>query len=131
MFPDFLRSKVLISRSAACEATRRYHVYKWNCPSFHLWWKKHLVKHQKVSKYFETDFLQSFLLLFMFLLTAKFVKNSHILARIFFIFLKNAPKRTWNSFNTKFQPQWKDRKSSYKLRQILGLFRHLIALILG
>ena len=26
-----------------------------NRPSFHLWWKKHLAKHQKVSKYYETD----------------------------------------------------------------------------
>ena len=24
-----------------------------NCASFHLWWKKNLVKHQKVSKYYE------------------------------------------------------------------------------
>ena len=23
--------------------------------SFHLWWKENLIKHQKVSKYFETD----------------------------------------------------------------------------
>ena len=26
-----------------------------NCPSFHLGWKKNLVKHRKVSKYYETD----------------------------------------------------------------------------
>ena len=26
-----------------------------NRPSFHLWWKENLVKHQKVSKYYETD----------------------------------------------------------------------------
>ena len=26
-----------------------------NRPSFHLWWKEKLVKHQKVSKYYETD----------------------------------------------------------------------------
>ena len=41
-------------------------------------WKKNLAKHWKVSKYYETDCLQNFLLLFMFLLTTKFVKNSHI-----------------------------------------------------
>ena len=40
-------------------------------------------------------------------------------------------KQTWNSFNTKFQTQWKDRESSYHVRIILGLFRHSIALILG
>ena len=26
-----------------------------NCALFHLWWKKNLVKHQKVSKYYEND----------------------------------------------------------------------------
>ena len=52
-------------------------------------------------------------------------------ARIFFIFLKTFLKQTWNAFNTKFQPQWKDRKSSYQVRQILGLFSDFIALILG
>ena len=67
----------------------------------------------------------------MFLLTNKFVKNSHMLARIFFIFLKNVLKQTWMSFNTKFQRQWKDRKSSYQVKQILELFCNLIALILG
>ena len=67
----------------------------------------------------------------MSLLTAKFVKNSHILARIYFIFLKNVLKQTWNFFNIKFRPQWKDRKSSYQVREILGLFYNFIALILG
>ena len=67
----------------------------------------------------------------MALLTAKFVKNSHIWPRIYFIFLKNVLKESWNSFNTKFQPQWKARKTSYQVRQILALFFYLIALILG
>ena len=62
----------------------------------------------------------------MFSLTSKLVKNSDISARIFFIFLKNVFKQTGNSFNTKFQPQWKDQKSSYQVRQSLGLFYHLI-----
>ena len=26
-----------------------------NGPSFHFWWKENLVKHRKVSKYYETD----------------------------------------------------------------------------
>ena len=30
-----------------------------------------------------------------------------------------------------FGPQWKDRESSYQVRQILGLFCELVALILG
>ena len=67
----------------------------------------------------------------MFLLTAKLVKNSHIQARIFFIFLKDVLKQTWNSFNTKLQTQCKDGKSSDQVRQILAHFFHLIALILG
>ena len=76
-----------------------------NRPSFHLWGKENLVKHQKLSKYYENDCLQNFLLLFMSLLTAKFVKNSHIWARVYFIFLKNVLKQSCICFNTKFQPQ--------------------------
>ena len=49
-----------------------------NRASFHLWRKENLVKHQKVSKYYETDCLQNFLFFCMFLLTTKIVKNSHI-----------------------------------------------------
>ena len=66
----------------------------------------------------------------MFLLTTKFVKSSQIYARTFFIFVNNVLKHTWNSFNAKFQAQWKDWKCSYQVRQILGLFCHLIALVL-
>ena len=46
------------------------------------------------------------------------------------MFLKNVLKQTWNSFNTKFQPHWKNRESSYQVSQILGRFCHLIAVIL-
>ena len=35
----------------------------------------------------------------MYLLTAPSVKNSHILAEIYFIFLKNVLDRTWKAFN--------------------------------
>ena len=56
------------------------------------------------------------------LLTAKFVKNIHIWVRIYFIFLKKFLTQTWNSLNNKFQPQWKVRKSSYKLKQISAFF---------
>ena len=45
-----------------------------NHASFHLWLKESLVKHQKVSKYYENDYLQNFLLLFISLLTAPIVK---------------------------------------------------------
>ena len=67
----------------------------------------------------------------MSLLTALIVKNSHILGRIYFIFLKNILNQTWKAFNTKFGPQWKDRKSSYQVRQVLAVFCKLVALISG
>ena len=97
-----------------------YHVYKHAL--FHLWWKQNLIEHQKVSEYYENDCLQNFLLLFIFLVIAKFVKKSHIYARTHFIFLKTVVKQTWNSFNTKCGPQWKDWKSSYQIWQILVIF---------
>ena len=40
----------------------------------------------------------------MSLLKAKFVKNSHIYARIYFIFLNNILKITQNALNNKFRP---------------------------
>ena len=52
-----------------------------NRAAFHLCLKKNLVKHEKVLKYYEIivcNFFFFFFLLFMSLLTAKFVKNSHI-----------------------------------------------------
>ena len=47
-----------------------------------------------VSKYYEHDSLQNFILLFMSLLTALIVKNSHMLAGIYYIFLKNVLDQT-------------------------------------
>ena len=72
-------------------ATRKYMFFTNNYALFHLWLKENLVKHQRVSKYYDYDFLHNFfLLLLMSLLTAPVVKSSHILAGIFFTFLKNA-----------------------------------------
>ena len=65
-----------------------------NGPLFHLWWKENLVKTQKVSKYHENDCLQIFDLLFMSLLKASIVKNRHISAISYFLFLKNGLKQT-------------------------------------
>ena len=45
-------------------------------------------------KYYENGCLQNFLLLFVSLLTAAIIKNSHIYARIYFIFLKSLLKQT-------------------------------------
>ena len=39
--------------------------------------------------------MQSFALLFMSLLTAQIIKNSHILAGFYFIFLKNTLDQFW------------------------------------
>ena len=55
---------------------------------FYLWWKEKLLKCQKLSKYYANGGLQVFLLVFMSLLTTRVVKNSHIKARIYFIFKK-------------------------------------------
>ena len=75
--------------------------------------------------------IAKFSFVFMSLLTAKFVKKSHIEARIYFIILKNVLKQTWNFFNTKFGPQWKNPKGSYQVRKVLAIFSNIIALILG
>ena len=40
------------------------------------------------------------------------LKTVNFLAEIYFIFLKNVIHQTSKDFNTKFGPQWKDRKSS-------------------
>ena len=64
-----------------------------NRASFHLRCQENLVKHPRLSKYYENDCLQNFLLHFMSLVTALIAKNSHIQARICFIFLKNALKQ--------------------------------------
>ena len=45
---------------------------------FDLSRKENLVKYQKVSKYCEHGCLQSFILIFMSLLTARIVKKSYI-----------------------------------------------------
>ena len=49
---------------------------------------------EKSKKYYETHYLQNFLLDFMFSLTTKFVKNSHIQGRVFTNFLKNVLQQT-------------------------------------
>ena len=48
-----------------------------------------MVKYKKFPKYYVYDCQQNPLLLFMFLLTAPSVQNSHILAAICITFLKN------------------------------------------
>ena len=102
-----------------------------NRPSFPFLWKENLGKYQQVLNNYENDSLQNFVLVFISLIPTKFVKNSHIWAKIYLIFLKNVLKKTWNSFNTKFQDQWKSWKSSYQINHILAPFWYLIPVILG
>ena len=73
-----------------------------NRASFHLWLKENLVKHQEVSKCYENNCQQNFLLLFMTLLTVPIVKNCDIQARIYVILLSNILKQTRKFFNTEF-----------------------------
>ena len=65
----------------------------------------------------------------MSFLTAAIVKNSNILAGIYFIFLKGRPRK--KPFKTKNRPPCKDQKSSYHVRPILGLFRKLVVVTLS
>ena len=67
-----------------------------NHASFHLCWNQHLVKHQKVSKYYINDCLQNFLLVFLSLLAVvPIVESSHSLARISSISLNKRPKTSF------------------------------------
>ena len=61
-------------------------------------------------------------MLFIFLLRAKLLRNNDILARISLILLKKLLKESWNSFNVKYETQLKERRNSYQVKQILGLF---------
>ena len=40
-------------------------------------------------------------------------------------------EQTWKGLNIKFVPHSRDRKSSFHVRQIVALFRKLVALILS
>ena len=79
--------------------------------------KENLVKHQRVSKYYENECLQNFILLFCFV-RAPIVKNSHIWTGIYFFFRKNLLKQIY----------W---KGSDIVRRNLPLFCNLVALSLG
>ena len=57
---------------------------------FHLWGKKNLVKHQKVSKCYDQDCLKNFLLHFMSSLRAPIFENSNFVIEICLIFLKTS-----------------------------------------
>ena len=108
-FPNCLRIYVrncLETREANC----KYQFISSNQASFRLWWKENLGKHQKFSIFWP----QNYLLNFMSLLTVPIVKNSHILAGIYFIFLKERPRF---GIPKALQYQiWTSKKSSYHVR---------------
>ena len=64
----------------------------------------------------------------MSLLKAPIVKNSHVLAAIYFTFLIKIKHKT--SFNSESGLQRKDQKRSYQVRENLAHFCNLVALIL-
>ena len=59
------------------------------------------------------------------------LKTVILLAEIYFIFLENVIHQTSKAFNTKFGPQWKDRKSRSQVKEMFALSCKLVALILG
>ena len=87
-----------------------------------------MVKHQKISEYYENDCLQNFFLLFMLLLAAPLVKNLD--QKLFYLF-KKRPKKIDSLLKPNFDLSEKTGKSSYQVKQILALFCNLIAQSLG
>ena len=55
---------------------------------------ENFLNHQNVSKYYEHNCLQDFLLIFRSLLTALIIKDNNILTGIYLIFLKNILQKT-------------------------------------
>ena len=74
--------------------------------------------------------LQNGFSLFMFLLTPPFVKNSHFLAGIHFIFLKQRVIPNLKILQYQIWNSVKDRKSIYQVRQTVTLFCTFVAVIL-
>ena len=63
-------------------------------------------------------FFNFFFWFFISFLTAVIVKNSHILAVIYFTFFKKRPIQNLETLKVKFGYQWKYKKSSYQVKQI-------------
>ena len=74
--------------------------------------------------------MQNFSLLFISLLTALIFENSHIVAGVYFIFLKKHPRPNLKSFQHQIWTSVKRLGNSYQVRHILAIFCKFIALIL-
>ena len=64
------------------------------CSNSSLEVKENLVKQEKLSKHHESDYLQNFIYVFMFLLSAEFVINGLIYNRIYLVSFGNILKQT-------------------------------------
>ena len=58
------------------------------------------------------------------------IENNNFVTDIYFIFLKTRLRSNLKCFNTKFGTQYKDRKISYQVKQILSLLCNLVTVIL-
>ena len=74
---------------ATREVARIYQFITNNHASLHLWGMENFLNHQKVPKYYEHNCLQTFILLFMSLLTALIVKTVIFWLKFTLPFLKN------------------------------------------
>ena len=97
-FSDFSEfHKILILKSFGNERHNTYQLFANNYSSFVLRWKVNLLNYQKVSKYYEHDCLEIFLLVFISLLTGLIVESSNTSTRIYFIFLKSILNQAWKA----------------------------------
>ena len=90
-----------------------------NQDSFQLWGKGNLVKHQKVSNYYDQDCLKNFRLYFMSLIRSPIFENSHFPAEVFFIFLNTRPRSNFKGFqyeiwiSVKRSEKWLSNKTNF------------------
>ena len=63
-------------------------------------------------------FFNFFSWFFISFLTAAIVKNSHILAVIYFTFLRKRPIQNLETFKVDFGHPWRYRKNTYHVNQI-------------
>ena len=71
----------------------------------------------------------NFLLLLMSLLRAPIVLKKFIFCLEFTLSFSKHPRSNLTGFNNKFGCQWKDQRSSNKVRQILAHFYKIVAVI--
>ena len=69
--------------------------------------------------------MQNFALLFMPLLTARIVKNSHLYSRIYFIFLKKGPKTNLKVFQNQIPTSVKRSEKQLPINTNFSTFLQL------